>query len=564
MADPYSRNREEIAKLEIGHTTIGRLVATILVCGFLLILYSIPIIQSVSDVKAFRDGGRTTPIPEAFSIIRGVSSSLFEFIHATGSITGRIFAANRVLKSEIDDYETRLENTSVVSKYVLPSTQYVLSGLLGAGNEKAVCGNDGWLFYRPDVEYLIGPGFMEQRKQLHRIRNESVQPDPIRAICALKNDLNRRGIDLLILPVPVKPMIHPEHLYGGFKKSDHPLHNPSYRAFVDTLKNRGIMVFDFGEVFATIHKKITGSLYFKTDTHWLPETMHAAAESLSSFLVDSGYVKPTARIPFQTERTIVANSGDITEMLRLPSDQLLYPPEEVSIRRIFMPDGTPWRPDRSSEILVLGDSFSNIFSLADMGWGESAGFVEQLSYELGQTVDAVLRNDNGSFATRKVIYDESARGEDRLEGKRIVLYQFAVRELSQGDWEVYESFVSNETVDVFFCPDAGAEEIVSAKIKSISPIPRPFSVPYKDHIVTLHLFDVRTESGDDIPMEAVVYMWSMRNNELTAAASLRPGQSIHLRLSAWSDVSDNLERINRGELMDIRLLSADPCWGDLL
>jgi alginate O-acetyltransferase complex protein AlgJ len=324
------------------------------------------------------------------------------------------------------------------------------------------------------------------------------------------------------------------------------------------------MVFDFGEVFAAIHKKMNGPLYFRTDTHWLPETMHAAAESLSSFLVDSGYVKPTARIPFRTERTIVTNSGDITEMLRLPSDQLLYPPEEVIVRRILMTDGTPWRSDRSSKILFLGDSFSNIFSLGDMGWGESAGFVEQLSYELGETVDAVLRNDNGSFATRKVIYDESARGGDRLEGKRIVLYQFATRELSQGDWVVYESFVSNKTADVFFCPNSGTDEIVSAKIKSISPVPRPFSVPYKDHIVTLHLIDVRAESGDDIPAEALVYMWSMRNNELTAAASLRPGQSIHLRLFAWSDVSDNLERINRGELMDMRLLSAEPCWGDLL
>ena len=36
-----------------------------------------------------------------------------------------------------------------------------MTGWLGAGNERVYPGRDGWLFYRPDVEYLTGPGFLD-------------------------------------------------------------------------------------------------------------------------------------------------------------------------------------------------------------------------------------------------------------------------------------------------------------------------------------------------------------------------------------------------------------------
>ena len=78
----------------------------------------------------------------------------------------------------------------------------------------------------------------------------------------------------------------------------------------------------------------------------------------------------------------------------------LFPPEAVWLRRVLQPDGSPWRPSRDADVLVLGDSFSNIYSLESMGWGDSAGFVEQLSYVLRRPVDRLVQNDEGAFATR--------------------------------------------------------------------------------------------------------------------------------------------------------------------
>ena len=42
----------------------------------------------------------------------------------------------------------------------------------------------------------------------------------------------------------------------------------------------------------------------------------------------------------------------------------------------------------------------------------------------------------------------------------------------------------------------------------------------------------------------------MRDNVLTAAARLRPGDRVTLRLRAWTDVSDRYEKINRSEIDD--------------
>ena len=81
---------------------------------------------------------------------------------------------------------------------------------------------------------------------------------------------------------------------------------------------------------------------------------------------------------------------------------------------------------------MLGDSFSNIYSLESMGWGTSAGFVEQLSYSLRRPVDRLMQNDQGAFATRAMLQ----RDPGRLDRKRVVIYQFAARELAVGDWKV--------------------------------------------------------------------------------------------------------------------------------
>jgi SGNH hydrolase-like domain, acetyltransferase AlgX len=170
-----------------------------------------------------------------------------------------------------------------------------------------------------------------------------------------------------------------------------------------------------------------------TDTHWRPEAMELVAGRLSAFLTHHVTLPALTAPGFRVEEQEVRTLGDTAAMLDLPSSQQLYPPERVLISRIVMPDGAPWRSDRSADVLVLGDSFSNIYSLGSMGWGDSAGLVEQLSYALGRPVDRIVQNDDGAFATRAMLLRD---GPQRLAGKRVVVWQFAARELAFGDWKI--------------------------------------------------------------------------------------------------------------------------------
>ncbi|MCF6188217.1 MAG: hypothetical protein L3J49_12190, partial [Desulfobulbaceae bacterium] len=250
-------------------------------------------------------------------------------------------------------------------------------------------------------------------------------------------------------------------------------------------------------------------------------------------------------------------------MLDLPETWKPYPQQTVTIERILGNDGSMWKADMNAELLVLGDSFSNIYSLDAMGWGNSAGFVEQLSYVLGQPVDRIVRNDQGASATRRLLSRELARGRDRLAGKKVVLYQFANRELALGDWRLFPLELKAAEPSVFLTLAPGEQLHVRGLVREISSVPRPGSVPYRDHVVSVHLVDISSIDDPESFSEAVVFLRSMVNNTWTGAARLRPGDEIELTLRSWDDMAGKMDGLNRSELEDLDLQLQQPVWGEL-
>ena len=214
------------------------------------------------------------------------------------------------------------------------------------------------------------------------------------------------------------------------------MQNPSYEALVAGLRAEGTLVFDPSAALAAAAR--SDPQYLETDTHWRPDAMEDVAALLARY-IESHVPLPRLEPPgHRIERVEVRNTGDTARMLDLPADSELFPPERVWLRRILRADGSSWRSSRDADVLVLGDSFSNIYSLDSMGWGTSGGFAEQVSYALGRPLDRIVQNDEGAFATRAMLHADPSR----LEGTRVVIYQFAARELAFGDWRVYELPVS--------------------------------------------------------------------------------------------------------------------------
>jgi len=224
----------------------------------------------------------------------------------------------------------------------------------------------------------------------------------------------RYGVNLLLMGMMV--------VHGALGGAFSPI--SVYGAFVNDLRRDGVLVFDPSEALAAARR--TGPQYLATDTHWRPETMEVAAERLGDFIAAHVGLPVIADPGYRLERPEVRNTGDIARMLDLPDDARLFPPETVWLRRVLQADGSPWRSSRDADVLLLGDSFSNVYALESMGWGTSAGLAEQLSYTLRRPVDRLVQNDEGAFATRAMLRQDPGR----LDGKRVVVYQFAARELN--------------------------------------------------------------------------------------------------------------------------------------
>ena len=152
----------------------------------------------------------------------------------------------------------------------------------------------------------------------------------------------------------------------------------------------------------------------------------------------SALVSPSSRQAglYRRREAVVRGVGDTAEMLALPSRQSWLDPQTVSVRMVSDRAGRRWRASRDSQVLLLGDSFSNVYSDPALGWGASAGLAEQLSYHLQRPVDKLAVNAGGALQTRLQLQRSLLAGDDRLSGKSIVVYQFATRELSHGDWRV--------------------------------------------------------------------------------------------------------------------------------
>ena len=482
MTTAHISEREAQAKAEIGHTTVGRGTAVGLVLAFCVIVLA----GSLADGLT----GRWAP---AFSILSQGPEAAVGAWETQG-----FFAANRALLAKMDAFEEELEQESAVSGAVQRPFQWVLTAVGGAGNEQVYVGRGGWLYFRPGFDLVTGPGFLdparlEQRRRSGDSWEKAPEPDPIPAILDLHRYLAERGIQLIVLPAPTKASVHPRPLAPGLDPKALPLHNPSYGHLLERLRVAGIRVVDPAPELVRAARETGVPQYLERDSHWRPEAVGRVAGRIRETLCppDPGSTHrstPTRNAmagpvgadlcvrpgSFARRPSAASHPGDLAALLRLPETHPIWPSQEVEIHQVLGPDGEIVEPDPASPVLLLGDSFTNVYSDASLGWGTGAGLAEQLSFELGFAVDRIAFNAGGASATRRELAARLARGERPLEGKRVVIYQFAARELAVGDWTrlEYEEGEAREA------PSPRDEALtVEARVEAVAPVPDPATTP---------------------------------------------------------------------------------------
>jgi hypothetical protein len=394
-------------------TAVRRPVALALVGGFLLLIYGVPLAQALLEKK----NDEPSMLLDVFT--------------------------RPPTRESFKQYEDDLDNASYFKQAVQPRMQLVLTARGGVGNKRAVVGRQRqWLYFQPGVLAVGGPGFLEPEIQRGRQKaalddgGAAIHPDPRPAVLALHQALAARGIALVLFPVPDKASLQPAELHGRVSPGKLAVAlNPDHHRFVAEMRSKGVLVFDAAP--ATL---ATGEppRFLVQDTHWTPAWMETVAAGLATFVrahvkLAEGVAPPRWRVV----PTEIARVGDIVDMLKLPEGQRLFLPQQVVIRQVRDEGGQLWQPKEDAEVLLLGDSFTNVFSQAPMGWGEAAGLAPHLAIALGRELDVIAQNDSGAFATRKLLSEALGAGEDRLAGKKVVIWELAARELAVGDWKPF-------------------------------------------------------------------------------------------------------------------------------
>ena len=535
------RPEREIAALrELGSTRAEKRVRVLLIGAFLITIAAVPLLQTWREWDRGGVGHSPAIIEFASAFPHALSSAASKFPEG---LVPAVVSANRSLKEDIHGFEQSLEKHSFLTSRFLPAVQWFVSRFLNLGNEKVFFGREGWLYYRPDVDYLVGTGFS--------IDNSKEGRGSIPAILKFRDDLAHRDIRLIVVPVPVKPMIEPEHLAPYSSVSEEILQNPSYATFEKELRSQGVEVLDL-QTLLIREKKLSGrSQYLKRDTHWTSDAMEHCAELIAERLQ-----KLLPEDFSRSERELISgdcisikSQGDLVGMLDLPKSAPIFSPQEVVLRPRKQADGEHWKPSASSSVLLLGDSFTRIYSAPDLHWGRDSGLAERLSEHLGQDVDVLAMNAGGSSSVRQSL----ARSPERLKGKKAVVYEFSMRELSGGDWKVIP--LPEPVAQPSPHPIEGPIT-VTGTVAELSEIPAPGSNPYRDFVRSIR-FSIEEGSTS---RNVLVFVQAMRNKVLTAAESLEVGNKVTLHLIPWSQVEQQYGSLNRSELQGDSADLPDVYW----
>ncbi len=325
--------------------------------------------------------------------------------------------AHAPTEENLRTFESDLEEDSWVIQTARPHLRRFQFRLLNNPGNKVLMGRDGWLFYKPGVDYLV------QRSE----DDSSKLTGPtaaVQAIIRFRDQLAGRGIHLLVVPVPGKATIYPDKLTG---RTDRSAIDSRTSRLIDSLTAAEVETVDLFQVFQESRETDGGDqkkqLYLARDTHWSPHGVQLAAKAIRDRIEKLGWLN-AGSIGYRLQSVSIDRVGDIIRMMQLPNGDQHFTPDTIRCQQVLL-QSTSYQDDPSSPILFLGDSFSRIYQTDHPG---SAGLIAHLAHQLRMPLDSIV-NDGGAST---LVRQQLARRAGILSGKKLVIWQFVERDIRFG------------------------------------------------------------------------------------------------------------------------------------
>lgn len=369
-----------------------------------------------------------TTIGSLLLVVAGIP--LVQAVHEL-STSGRAHIASLFThaptKANLHGWDQQSKDNSIFGAAIRPRMLQWQYDLFGDVGPKAVEGRDGWLFYRPDVDYLARPGFTDERFYLGSFdttvsgKRVNVR-SPLVAIRDVKRQLAERGIRLIVVPVPGKPTIYPEKLSGGEVEIGK---SPTLE-LIDSLRASGVEVVDLVHPLRAAKAGAKTDLYLHRDTHWSPAGLSVAADEIARALLDvPEVVARRSDSRYVARDTLIERWGDICEMTSLPRRREIWTSESVKASRVQDSAGAPYADSDTASILWLGDSYSRIYQTDAP---KAAGVIAQVALRVGQPIASVVNDGGASTVVRRKLLQKPAL----LKHAKVVVWEFVERDVRFG------------------------------------------------------------------------------------------------------------------------------------
>jgi hypothetical protein len=202
---------------------------------------------------------------------------------------------------------------------------------------KIVAGKDGWLFYEPELTYATRP----------------LPAENVERIAFFDRTLREHGMILFVVPIPNKIDIYPE------KFTDIPAPSPvkaARREIVSGLEKAGVRVIDLVPPFMEAKKNGT-PVFDAFESHWTALGMEVAGRCIAGRVAPAAFaLRGGPPVLYGVNDTILKGRGDLLGRICGNERWTWYP---LPVRRVLCPDGSLYSDDRTSKIMVLGDSYVN-------------------------------------------------------------------------------------------------------------------------------------------------------------------------------------------------------------
>ncbi len=297
-------------------------------------------------------------------------------------------------------------------------------------NQIAVVGKGGFLFLARELRHVgVGKFWGAEAKRVSKATNPA-SADPLPAILDFKKQLDKAGIELLVVPVPPKVIVYPDLLSAKLVagKGGPPRLDTAHQAFYALLRKQGVKVLDVTEGLTALRGSKAGEPYCRGDSHWSGAGCELAARRIAAEIKDRPWLKGVPRLKLVGERKRVTVEGDLARSREEDLDRS----EALALRFVGVKgEGTPVAPDRRSPVVLLGDSHNLIFHSGGDMLAKGAGLPDQLALELGFAVDLVGVRGSGATPARVNLLRLARADKKYLGGKKLVVWCFSAREFTE-------------------------------------------------------------------------------------------------------------------------------------